>query len=174
MRSEEGTTTFELPLDDSDRAKALDIVNTVRARARPPLPPLTREQAEALIIEYVVRSPELHLPFRIDTVNYKRAVPKIAHELACYWLGPSYLDDPTAALLRRWVLDRVPDDRESQSDLAGRIELGETIPALTLWELEPRFPHYAAGLSRPPALPRLPYAFRRAAERGGRAPGRGS
>ena len=41
----------------------------------------------------------------VDTVDYKRAIVKIAYELACEWLGPSYLDDPCGEKLRRFILD---------------------------------------------------------------------
>jgi hypothetical protein len=41
----------------------------------------------------------------IDTVHYKRAVTKIAYELACEWLGPDYVEDPVAEKLRRFVLE---------------------------------------------------------------------
>lgn len=41
----------------------------------------------------------------VDTVDYKRAIVKIAYELACEWLGTRYLDDPCGAKLRRFILD---------------------------------------------------------------------
>jgi hypothetical protein len=44
----------------------------------------------------------------IDTVAYKRAVAKIAYELACEWLGVDYVEDPVADKLRRYVLENLP------------------------------------------------------------------
>lgn len=41
----------------------------------------------------------------VDTVHYKRAVAKIIYELACEWLGSSYLQDPCGEKLLRFVLD---------------------------------------------------------------------
>ena len=41
----------------------------------------------------------------IDAFQYKRAIVKIAYELACEWLGRDYLSDPTGEKLRRFVLE---------------------------------------------------------------------
>jgi hypothetical protein len=40
-----------------------------------------------------------------DMTEVNRAIVKIAYELAYEWLGPTYLNDPTALILRRFVLD---------------------------------------------------------------------
>jgi hypothetical protein len=41
----------------------------------------------------------------VDTVDYKRAIVKIAYELACEWLGSGYRADPCGEKLRRFIRD---------------------------------------------------------------------
>ncbi|AFM26106.1 HNH endonuclease [Desulfomonile tiedjei] len=41
----------------------------------------------------------------IDAVHCKRAVAKIAYELACEWLGRDYMEDPCGETLRRFVIE---------------------------------------------------------------------
>jgi hypothetical protein len=49
----------------------------------------------------------------IDTLRYKRAVAKIAYELAYQWLGVDYVEDPVAEKLRRFVLENLPGTSEA-------------------------------------------------------------
>ena len=41
----------------------------------------------------------------VDTVDYKRAIVKIAYEFTCEWLGSGYLADPCGEKLRHFVRD---------------------------------------------------------------------
>ena len=41
----------------------------------------------------------------VDTKEYKRAVAKIAYELACEWIGTEDLEDPVGEKIRRYVID---------------------------------------------------------------------
>lgn len=125
---------FELTLDASEKGKAVDIVNLARERAG--MPPLSREAVETQLAETTVEAPELHVAAKVDTSRYKRAVLKIAYELACLWLGQRYLEDPMSELLRGCVLDGGRPGGPS-SNPPGRIELGTLVDPLSLWSRYP-------------------------------------
>ncbi len=62
-----------------------------------------------------------------DTADYKRAIAKIAYELACEWLGASYLNDPVGEKLRRFVREASFTTPPEENAINGTVKL-ERIP----------------------------------------------
>jgi hypothetical protein len=62
-----------------------------------------------------------------DTADYKRGITKIAYELACEWLGASYLNDPVGEKLRRFVREANFSIPPQKNAIHGTVKL-ERIP----------------------------------------------
>jgi len=88
------------PGDEADRRKLIHITNTKLKRKGLAL--LSEEEEKQILNAQPVSSerPLLHKQLKIDTIFYKRAIIKIAYELAYYWLGSDYLNDNIGELLR--------------------------------------------------------------------------
>lgn len=85
----------------------------LRLHKRQGVPPpsdetLNRKVAQILSQIVTIEKPEVMGSLQVDDVGYKRAMLKIAYELACLWLGDAYPADPTAATLRNVILGRTP------------------------------------------------------------------
>ena len=79
--------------------------------------------------------------FTVDSENFKPAIVKIIYELAYHWLGPDYLDDPTAAQLRDIVNQSVAGPVDVDAVLEeGGAALGGQVP-LEHWKDEKHFHH---------------------------------
>ena len=100
---DDGRETVAIRIDKSDAPKLLGMVNKIRARAGQP--PMTQAEIDAAQVVTKVEKPWMHMRLGIDVVEYKRAIIKIAYELAWRWLGDAYLDDPMAAQIRACLLD---------------------------------------------------------------------
>lgn len=92
-------------------------------------PPLTPEQTEVFLaggqmeidnIEIEVQhgsttNPDAIARLALDTIRYNQGLLKIAYELAWYWLGEAFLDDPVAATIRECLA--ADADAEDWEDL---------------------------------------------------------
>ncbi|MEH2392124.1 MAG: HNH endonuclease [Nostoc sp.] len=91
---------YTKPGDEADRRKLIHIIN--KGLERKGLALLSEEEEKKILNAQPVSSerPLLHKQLKIDTIFYKRAIIKIAYELAYYWLGSDYLNDNIGELLR--------------------------------------------------------------------------
>jgi hypothetical protein len=85
-----------------------------------------------------IEQPEVLYSFRIDTYNFQRGICKVVYELACFWLGDAYLDDPVAKMFRNNIVSG------TEEKIEGRILFDGAAPPLSLWKSEPKA-HIAMG-----------------------------
>jgi hypothetical protein len=140
-QTEDGATSVQITLDASDIEQVRTIVQRERRRAG--LDPMPESEIQALFAAirqniHTIDQPEVIYNLKVDTFHYQRAVCKIIYELACMWLGDTYLNDPIAQLLRNVIL------QGNEEQLLGRIELGGNLPPLHHWQDEPKS-HVAFG-----------------------------
>lgn len=128
---EDGTKNIQITIDGSRSGEVEKIIERVRRREG--LTPLSdddlkAEAKRAISAGSSIEKPRIiHTVPPIDMTKFRRGVAKIVYELACLWLGDSYLDDPIGAKLRDYVLS------DSRDDIRGLIELGLVSPLDTLW-----------------------------------------
>lgn len=106
----DGSIEEHLVFDIKDRNKIAEVIRKKRARSG--LPPLPDEEIEK-IIEAGARSveqPTFANRIKIDLVEFKRGLYKIAYELAFHWFGEAYLSDTRAKVLRGFALGKEPVD----------------------------------------------------------------
>jgi hypothetical protein len=133
----DGQDIVQTTIDYRDSPNLGGIIQKILTRAgKSPLPPseLAKEVARTISGAQIIENPQVHYDVEFDVIEYQRGVFKIAYELAWYWLGDGFLDDPEAAKLRKSILDSVP--LAEQSDCHGierYIRLGGTIDAFTEW-----------------------------------------
>jgi hypothetical protein len=99
----DGKVRYQIKVDKSDKEKIPGIINTILRRKG--LPEFAREEIEKHSKVNVEPFPTLKKTFVIDTVQYQRAILKIAYELAWYWLGDSYLNDTTGVIIHNCMCD---------------------------------------------------------------------
>lgn len=129
----DGTKIIRATIDASDTSEIGKIIQ--RTRRREGLPPLSDTELEAQIAAAIAgkqtrEHPEIKLSFDVDIREYKRAVAKIAYELAWLWLGDDYLADPTAGALRKLILEGI------EEGITARIEFGADFDPFALWKGE--------------------------------------
>lgn len=82
---------------------------------------------------------------KVDLIDYQCGILKIAYELAWYWLGDSFLDDPRAVTLREAIRDSTPlSQRPARPRIEGSIVLNGQDAPLSLWKDRP---HAHIGLA---------------------------
>ena len=129
VSSGDGRETISIRIDKSDAPKLLGMVNKMRARAGQP--PMTQAEIDAAQIVTKVEKPWVHMQVGIDITEYKRAIIKIAYELACRWLGEAYLDDPMAAVIRECLLDG--EGWSAKERVRGEVGLVGEKPVYPFW-----------------------------------------
>jgi hypothetical protein len=99
--TEDGVEWHRFADDPQEKGRLISMVHSFLRREG--LPEISEDEILSHC-KLVMADPNLvECEVEIDTVKYKRAVVKIAYELACEWLGPGYLDDLTGEKLRRFV-----------------------------------------------------------------------
>jgi len=115
----DGSEHIRMAFDASERDEIPDVVNTIlRRRQRPEL------AREEILAHARVQSatPEIQVSISIDADVQARGLLKIAYELATEWLGPEYLDDPTARTIRACL--KRTEEPVSAFRLNGSAEMG--------------------------------------------------
>lgn len=132
----DGTELVHIVVDKSDKDKVPQIINKMMRRKG--LPELTKEEIEQSLKEEIDPSPTMHMKLVLDTVQYKRAILKIAYELAYYWLGEKYLEDNTGMIIRNCMLDeKLTAEFYKKYPIKGRIEPTGGYSMLPVWDDEP-------------------------------------
>ena len=106
---DDGTEAVQITLDESEIGEVGKILQRERRRAgQEPLPDHEIEAYVAVIRQQIrtIEQPEVLYSFRIDTFNFQRGICKVVYELACFWLGDAFLDDPVAKMFRNNILLR--------------------------------------------------------------------
>jgi hypothetical protein len=138
---DDGTEAVQITLDESEIGEVGKILQRERKRAgQEPLPDYEIEAYVAAIRQQIrtIEQPEVLYSFRIDTYNFQRGICKVVYELACFWLGDAYLDDPVAKMFRNNILSG------TEEKIEGQILFGSAAPPLSLWKSEPKA-HIAMG-----------------------------
>ena len=82
--------------------------------------------------------PDIRALTTFDIVKYKKGILKIAYELACYWLGTSYLKDPIGQKIRQALKDQKDLNQwEGVTDLRWKIDLIATASTIPYWDNKP-------------------------------------
>jgi hypothetical protein len=112
-----------------------------RARKKAGLPPLSEQELRLEIdkLERVtIGRPRVLFNPSIDIVSYKRGIAKIAYELAWYWLGDRYLNDPMATTLRAVITGPAWTLMSAEAlGLKGQIDIYSGNQALEFWNDRP-------------------------------------
>lgn len=137
-RVERSGDKVRITVDASDKDDLLEIVNKVRRRAS--LEPLTQAQVDAGSQVQNLGQVPIEVPFTQDTAAHYRGLIKIAYELGARWLGPTFLDDSCASILRDCLMDRDYTGPDStKHPIRGRICLANEMPEVDFWAAtEPR------------------------------------
>lgn len=138
-RTEEpgGKQSIQISVDKSQMENLPELVNKILIRSG--AEPVDRDEIFSHAKHVKIEKPELHTELKVDIINYHRSMIKIAYELAYHWLGDTYLDDPTAKLLRLLIRD----DREWESEiespklLRAKIDLVDPNGLTKLYGIEP-------------------------------------
>ena len=134
-----GTVARRIIVDRKDAGRLGTILQRERKRAG--LVPLPEEELDRQVEELAagvqtLDNPEVHIQIEVDTITFHRGLFKIAYELACLWLGESYLEDPMAAKLRDFILGKKEGEK---AELRGMVEFGAGNPALHFWVEEKNY-----------------------------------
>jgi len=128
-----GQGNLSVRIDATDANRLGEIVNTALARAgAPPVSPETIEELKKNVVRQ--EQPRLSIPVSLDLGQYRRGLMKIVYELACLWMGESYLDDPMAALFRQFTLDEsLPFDPSQRYPIRGTMRMAPKEPFFPFW-----------------------------------------
>jgi len=130
----EGNIQIKGSFDINDKEKAVEMINKKLKRAGHD--ELSAEEIFANMKEFNDLSPVIKQEFKFDVERIKFGLLKIAYELACHWLGDTYLDDPMGRIIRERVLD--PSFTENwfkKYPIHGKIQLyNPKSPILNLWK----------------------------------------
>jgi hypothetical protein len=112
--------TINFRIDSRDKDKLTEMVNKKLKRLGQE--PLSREQIEAKAEFGQSEHPEIQVKIPVDLIQYKRAIMKIAYEMACTWLGDQYTSDALASTLRECIFDtRLSGDWSEKYPIHGQI-----------------------------------------------------
>ncbi len=100
-----GSIKISITIDSKDKNKLPEMLNKSIKRSGSNKELKPDDIAKQLKIEEI-KNPKIFVNAKVDIVNYQKAILKIAYELAYYWLGESYIDDPLAILIRSAILDQ--------------------------------------------------------------------
>lgn len=122
ISKDDGTETLRISVDQKDEAKLPLLVNKVLKRNG--ASEMTMEQISEQILKAIEPYPKVLINTQFDILQYKRAILKIAYELAFYWLGDNYFEDPASEMIRKCILDdNLPSDFSLKYPIKGTIDL---------------------------------------------------
>ncbi|MFL0194177.1 HNH endonuclease [Clostridium sp. WILCCON 0269] len=134
--NDDGMESVNIKIDKKDKDKLPSIINKMRQRKG--LPKLTRDEIEKQIQEGFDPSPRITLKHEIDIIQFRRAILKIAYELAYYWLGQGYLEDKDGEMIRKCMLDNnLQDEFYLQYPIKGSIDVIGKRSRYPMWDNEP-------------------------------------
>lgn len=93
----------QIRIDTRDKDKIPEIINKILTRAG--CEERTEQQIWDMVKVQEHTNPEIKINIPIDIIHFKRAMIKIAYEMACTWLGESYTRDSMASTLRHCIWD---------------------------------------------------------------------
>lgn len=147
---DDGSEAIQVVIDADDADKIGTILQRERTRAGVPV--LTEADMKSEISRVLgsprgrIEKPEIAYKVPIDLVHYQRGILKIAYELAWYWLGEPYLDDPAAARMRAALLRPQPVSVNPASHgVRGTITLAVHVDPFPLWNIRPNM-HIALAM----------------------------
>jgi HNH endonuclease len=139
IKQDDGSEGVRIRLDVNQIGELEKIAQRLRKRAGQE--PYSEDEIQALLASATKRTieqPDVIFTIEMDTRHYQRAVCKIIYELAWFWLGDAYIDDPVAKKLRTVILS------DTEQSIAARITMDGAEPPLSFWNGEPKA-HIAMG-----------------------------
>lgn len=101
--NEDQSLNLTVSADLKDKKKVPEMINkTLKRKGKQEL---TLEEIEALSVEIYDPNPTMKVQHKVNMHDYRRAILKIAYELAHYWIGEEYFKDSTGEMIRRCFLD---------------------------------------------------------------------
>ena len=139
-KSEKQTAENGLPCSGHVKASVTDkleeIVHSIGQRQG--MANADEELDKRRALEGIRAHPDIRVPTTFDVVKYKKGILKIAYELACYWLGKQYLNDPMSKKIRQVLKDqRDMSQWEGVDDLKWKIDLIATASTIPYWDDKP-------------------------------------
>jgi hypothetical protein len=120
-------------VDAKDIQKVPEMVNKIRIRAG--MPPMNDDEILSQLRSQRIDNPVMNIAASMDTLQYKRAILKIAYELAWMWLGEAYLDDPMAEAIRNCIGDeKLTEEPSTKHQIQGSISFSGETPILPFWQ----------------------------------------
>jgi hypothetical protein len=134
VEDSEGNVQVTGSFDINDKDKAVEMINKKLQRAG--YDEISEEKLLANMKEFHEPPPVIKQQFKLDVERYKFGLIKIAYELACHWLGDSYLDDPISSVIRERVLDPTfEEDWFEKYPIQGTIQLyNPKSPLFNYWK----------------------------------------
>ncbi len=133
---ENGSQQVQLVVDKKDSENIGTIIRKVAERKGLPCPSI--EDIEKNMSEERELYPQIKLNFTLDILHYKRSILKIAYELAHYWLGDDYFNDPIGRMIRDCMLDQnITTEFHEEYPIRGLIRPVGEQPLFPFWESEP-------------------------------------
>jgi hypothetical protein len=128
-----GEQVLTITLDAKEEHKLADIVN--KARRRRGLEPLSSDEVAAIPrVRDAIENPCMNIKLNVDICHFRRGLMKIVYELACLWLGPNYVDDEAAPVLRGFIWDKeLQLNCAAQYPIRGTMQLTGEEPLLPFW-----------------------------------------
>jgi hypothetical protein len=132
--TQDGKEEICVVIDANQQAAIGKIIQRVRKREGFPLlsPTDLAEEIKSKVRAGEIKQPEVLHKVAVDLRDYQRAICKIVYELAWFWLGEDYLDDPVAVFLRNTILKGI-----EEKDIRGQIQIGKLPPFNEMWTGEP-------------------------------------
>lgn len=127
---ESGAKEVAIAIDTRDKDKIPEIINKILARSGGE--ERTGQQIWDMAKVQEHTSPEIKIDIPIDIVHFKRAMMKIAYEMACTWLGEAYTRDGMASTLRHCIWDtKLKGDWSARYPIRGQLGIfDESAPHL--------------------------------------------
>ncbi|QFP71406.1 HNH endonuclease [Bacillus subtilis] len=131
-KNSDNTFEIEAVFDKQDKEKIPKMMDKILKRQGLGA---TYSEIDKKIIEGNLLEP-ININIELDQVKYKKAIMKIVYELAHYWLGENYFNDPIGEKIRKYI-----KSNDFSDDIAGSIGLfrKEEKKLLNLWEDEPLY-----------------------------------
>jgi len=105
---EDGTKVITITGNRGGEKQIADILNKILQRRN--LSPLSDDEILKHTLAKSLQLPWIRYQYQINLEAYKIAIVKIAYEMACYWLGNDYLDEPLAEILRKCLRNSTPNN----------------------------------------------------------------
>lgn len=94
-------TSISFSVDASDENKLAGMIN--KTLERKGLPTMSKEEVLENGTRQIIDKPKILVNAEFNFNSYRKAILKIIYELSYYFLGPNFLEDPLAEIIRNYI-----------------------------------------------------------------------